>query len=174
MMKYDKRISFEITAPSSISDLSRYFTCSLELQKDLKSTYSLTRHTKNKDDYLCSIDDILIDDINQYATNHPYQWEYRSAVEKYGSDVMNLWIVDNATIKKKLISLSKHCINEYLFSSENADVIKIEFRRYAPDGFKSGVADIIYEVIQENFNIVKQNLFGNKKSIYIKKRSTKI
>lgn len=170
-MEYYKRILFEITAPSSISDLSRYFTCSLELQTDLKSTYSLTSHIKSKDHYICLIDDILIDDLNQYAINHPYQWEYKRAVEKYGADVMNLWVVDKETMKKKLTSFSECCINEYLLSSENADVVRIDFHRYAPDGFKSGVADIIYEVIQENFNIVKQNLFGNKKSIYIKKRS---
>lgn len=170
-MKNYITIGIEISVPNDIIRFKEFLEYSSELTDQLKLSYVAVRDLTNGHSR-CIIDDILIDDLMKYPEEHPIRQMYDQYICRYGKDSLDNWIVTKDKMKSKFMNLCEKFINIYLFKDMDVDEVIVSIPKRGSDGFESDIGNILYEVIQENFNIVKQNLSCNNNSIHItKKRS---
>lgn len=155
MIKYPV-VSFTYLQLEQFSVLEEIFSSNTEDEiKGLHDRYVLFAHEKNKLHHDCPMFEYLLDDINESKV--PFILDnYHRLVKKYGKDLVDLLVVsDENTIKNKIIKLLDFTFNNVY----DADIIRVEFLRYgSPSKDFISIPSIIYEAIEENYDIINKQL----------------
>lgn len=162
-----------LTAPESDAVLS-----SKETLKSYDKKYLITRHHKFERDILvCASLHALYSDLWKLPMDHIYYEKYGKKCHKFGQQAMNLVVVEVGEEER----IKRNCINAINFAMDKIYHVNEIIIRF--DVYKSGVingspyketsefTNILYSVLQENFNIVSSTSNDKTKIITIKKRS---
>jgi len=119
----------------------------------------------------CPIYEILYDDIME-SKDQSIHDTYETLVERYGQEVCDLVFPKDVDFIKDKIHRT------ILFAMDkvyNCDKLMVTFLANDPKvpGSTSSMPQLIYEVIQENFDIIEQMQSGIKHQISIRKRKVK-
>lgn len=139
--------------------------------KEYNNNYMTVRHVSKPYVIICASFHMLYEDLMKYPETHSYRTLYSEACKKYGKDTMNLLIIKDKSLIKRNCIKSIDFIMKRCFRVNKVD---ITFNMYK-SGFINGkryketsdFINILYEAIQENYNILETKLDGNKSVITI-------
>lgn len=167
-------LEFTYVVLESLGSLEGILTADPELVKKLSDAYALYASDKDMKYHICPIYQIPKKDLENRGERDIPTAIYERLIEKYGKELVDLLVVDEAAIKKNILWSIKFLMNDIY----NSDDIIIKFETIEGLnaasimlGRTSSIPDLIYEVIQENFILVDQKKQMRMMSLYIKERS---
>lgn len=169
-------LSFTYFTLEQMGALKSLLLASSSSLKQISENYGLYMSKSDSLTHLCPIYQIVKEDLENRPKRDIPTATYNRFVEQFGQENVDLLVVSKDVIKDHIKNIINFTIDEVYHEDEmiiEFDTIECLNAAEIVMGKTSSIPNLIYEVIQEHFDIVTQSKRFSKMIIWMKKRGNK-